>query len=1021
MVIYARDSEQSMTIPVPSSVAGHVDITYGLESSSLQPPSGSSHSESFQISTVAGVTGYQPYMGIPRGEHGRFGIPDFKWLVGRYTIPVVDIRTVEGGSNLNRWMTAFIATTYDDNHNNLPITRLLGRKVSIWESTDSANWSDPNHSSWKIWFVGRITNVSLSDLLTYSLEVTDSFSEWNSEVFDGIPLTNLIHSSSFGSGIGWETTSPVGGVTEDIYSAYQTSGSNTALTVPKMAQNVSNFVFGNCQGVEAAHFYNATDGTPPSGSNHHWYHFTKGSGVDPSTLREITYSDGMAAFLTGTGDSREIAIVFNASKVLIGLFSIYKKMVTTDGKVQELYLDDLYQDSTYTPPLIGALYSTITPIYVGTYTLPGKMYIGPISPAAFIQDLCNGAYSKSILKKPGIPGDLTTIARQIPLVIDDEYNRLNGEYNCLFVRSAAGQLMTTIEEVLNSFGYGYAIEPSGSLPGTSTICPYSQLRLFRIRDDISTAGLITITDADVNTNTPPITEFILKPITNISSTSYQVNERAATVSGGTTTFNAPTEVKNIYNLIYQDGDVYKAVNETALDFNGMRVIKNYVEIGVQHADNLISRMGEFIMGKMNTRLTRFGWNPQLVTLSLKRSAAIDALRIGDAAIINVSTLPNSFTTRRGGNKIMQILGKSTSGVIATLRLIDVSSVIVSDPPSINPLSMRGAYEVVAGITGSSAPESKVEVGVACILSTDTPVATNNDSRWGAIVGGQIVFTTAHPSESVSVGIFPTNNRVYVRARTLYQGDIDKCIPSDWVYNNAQATPQYIQVPALAAPTDIAVSAISANQATITWVNTNTNCRIEVLVASPISGDYVSETILSAGSTTTQVVGLNLHASTEQKVGVRYLDIFGGYSPMAEIVFTATGAVETLPVPTMYVFYTGPIVPVEPPSPAGLGTVWHSANPGIECPSATGNLVLGWSYTGTPTITDRVDVDVIYNGAGWTSLVTDWPLSQNYMSQIYYRKQGSDSETFDVRVTYLTTVVTSGETTHSVNSTPCPAV
>ena len=1008
--VFDKNSEITMSVSIPGTTAGTIDLRYGFETGSLQPPSGSSHSQSFQIATTQGITGYQAYMGLPQGEHGRFDTSTFQWTVGRFSIPVGDFKTDAG--NANRWMTAFIATTNDSRGNNLPTTRLLGRKVAIWESTDSANWSNPNHSSWKIWFVGRITNVTLSNLLTYTVEVSDSYPDWNGEIFGGIPQMQYLHSSSLGPSVIWETTTPAGGLTNNLWSAHPTSGSwsdNTLSSyLPFIPMSSSGFTGGHISKKEEnSPWYNYAD----SGSNHHHRRFTPAFGT-PGINRSYVYEEGgMFEHITGTTEARHLAAIYTWGETFIGILGVWQIVLNDTGGIGEIWMDDLYQDSSYTPISESLLPQYPIDCKVVLYQIPGKTWVGPISPAKHLQDICNGAYSTGFRKHVSDPTNFDSVIKQIPLVTDSVYDTLDKEYNCLFAYTQATDAMPVIESILNSFGYGYCIEPVEKIG--AVVAPYNQMRLFSVNDNVTTAGLYTITDADVVASIAPQVDFTLKPVTTIN-TKFYVEQQNVYASTDTTTERHPTTmVTNPRNIIYQDGDVYKATNSLALDFNGMRVVSTAQRAAA--TTNLKNTAERFVINKANTRGNRFGWNPNIVTLTCNRSTDINALKIGGYVITNITTLPNSFVTRRGGLKIMQILGKTSIGVTTTLKLMDVSRIDVAAPPVVGGIRVMHTYQALVDITGSAASQSRVEVQMANLPSASGYVHATS-SLWTGLP--PVYFNSASASQSVMLGNYPTDTDISVRARTVWDSTSDKLIPSAWVTSSMNP----FHTPALTAATTLTITNISAAQATMNWVNTNDDLRVEIHKASPPTASYEWVTILPAGTTTHTLTGLDFDADPQHKVMVRYIDAFSGYSPWLEGSFTASGSLATLPVPNILLFYSGTYVPPDTSSVSLQSGCWYYCYTSAECPTVAGNLTLGWGYNGHPTVSDTVDIYISHDsGSNWSAVRSSWPMGSNYISDFYLRKTGTTEQFVNVKVVYGAQEETGSITSHMVNSTPCPAV
>src|SRR5439155_25189 len=69
------------------------------ETTLLTPIAGAPHSDPFKIATRTGISGFQPYMGLPSGRRGRIDLLSKKTDVGEITFDIIDVRTVVGGGN----------------------------------------------------------------------------------------------------------------------------------------------------------------------------------------------------------------------------------------------------------------------------------------------------------------------------------------------------------------------------------------------------------------------------------------------------------------------------------------------------------------------------------------------------------------------------------------------------------------------------------------------------------------------------------------------------------------------------------------------------------------------------------------------------------------------------------------------------------------------------------------------------------------------------------------------------------
>src|ERR1051326_7846401 len=82
--------------------------TDATEATVLTPVSGAPHGDAFKVATAEGVSGFKSYMGMPSGRRGRIDVLSKKTDTGEISFEVLDQRTTPGGSNAQRWVTAFV-------------------------------------------------------------------------------------------------------------------------------------------------------------------------------------------------------------------------------------------------------------------------------------------------------------------------------------------------------------------------------------------------------------------------------------------------------------------------------------------------------------------------------------------------------------------------------------------------------------------------------------------------------------------------------------------------------------------------------------------------------------------------------------------------------------------------------------------------------------------------------------------------------------------------------------------------
>lgn len=162
-----------LTVYAPRSV----DPT---ESTPLTPAAGAPHGDPFVVTTIQGVAGAKPYLDIPTARGAVIDALNKKSTVSSLTVRVLDARVTTGGSNAQRWVTAFTGDTSGGN-------QLLGRLVRIVESLDGGvTFPVP-------YYTGRISAPATAGKLWTSLALKGLEDDLDVDIFVGDPAA-AVHS-----------------------------------------------------------------------------------------------------------------------------------------------------------------------------------------------------------------------------------------------------------------------------------------------------------------------------------------------------------------------------------------------------------------------------------------------------------------------------------------------------------------------------------------------------------------------------------------------------------------------------------------------------------------------------------------------------------------------------------------------------------------------------------------------------------------------------------------------------------
>lgn len=117
----------TLLLPVYRATVYAPKSTDATETTVLTPIAGAPHTDAFKIATAEGVFGFKSYMGMPSGRRGRIDVLSKKTDIGQLGFDVLDQRTTPGGSNAQRWVTAFIG-------DNRGLVRFVRLKCFVEES-----------------------------------------------------------------------------------------------------------------------------------------------------------------------------------------------------------------------------------------------------------------------------------------------------------------------------------------------------------------------------------------------------------------------------------------------------------------------------------------------------------------------------------------------------------------------------------------------------------------------------------------------------------------------------------------------------------------------------------------------------------------------------------------------------------------------------------------------------------------------------------------------------------------------
>lgn len=835
------------------NLAYRMTVYAGLYSSTdttiLTPAAGASHSDSFRIATKTGISGFLPYMEIPRGKRGSLSVPTQKLDVGTYTVDILDKRV--STSNANRWVSAFFGNVSGK-------MEIVGKKAFIEESTDGG-------STWLPFFVGQIVDVSLGNALKVSITIKDNVNYLKEKLFTEYPRVD--------------------------YGIYKTL---VPATLSKTVTNEQgNGVFFRSTGINFDSL-----GKFPGIVDRAELIVSKAGLNDLRNIWPLELTNGRTQAYFGLGgrttDMRAL-IRIGGTEYIFGV---------------EFVTFPVNSNSTATPPKIIAV--TIFPIIaddggVGTFNdLPS----GTISDGEFwlftYNDKENGVFlvnNWDTILKDTLEGKFyqpmkvngtfipTSILQYRSVAYDSGsiaaiMSSSNIPRPAFYVDKSVSAVEWMEKNLLMPYSVGYTMEPA-----VISSVPQCVLRFFNTTAPVSASNLLTLGETDVVTSTPswnaarPVNRIEVTHYTEVETrTTQDISEGSQQLIHGTRTIENKTTILN--ELSVDDG------SETfEVDMNGLRAFSNIITPLSQSTWNQtdVDYRQRRVYDLARNILNRFkAGSPNIVVTTL-RNANTNSMRVGDFINVELSVLPNQATHARGGTRIMQILSKYASGMNYEMELLDSGINQRMAAPTIGSLSSPAIGTVSASVTTTENAVVNVQYAAVDLSGSQPP---ENSNAW--VMAS--LSTINNITKTIAFDNVPEGRTIYVRARTESPYNEDLKLPSRWVSGGS------INLTNITTPSSVSVSNITARSAVITWTNTNTRFPIDVYMASPAGVLTQRVATLPAGSTVYLASGLHLNTSTSHRVGIRYTDPYLGFGSFATADFTATGSVPKLDAPAAIKLY-----------------------------------------------------------------------------------------------------------------------
>jgi hypothetical protein len=712
-----------------------VDAT---EATVLTPRAGAAHSDAFQVASIAGVSGYQPYLDLPTGRKGRFDPLTRQRDVGAIDVCVLDKRT-EATSNLTRWMTAFVANVAGQFH-------LQGLKAQLDLSTDGG-------SSWATYYTGRVHRIVFDDTygLKWRITIREMSDELTFDVFGSRP-----HGSASSASVSqlWPIAPSTLG--------YGPWGAMDRQVPMKVSSDTSASKMG--LEVNTAVAFDAS-----------W-------NVMSAALRErATGAQGV------TPTYRARARVKFTSGALSGQTKEYwLGMAVTQfaaSRASQIYFLECLPvhsaDPAYAAPQAVAV-TCLVSIVAMDATDNAPIYIDTAHPVQILKDILDGYYGT--LNANG------TVARTYPYDASS-FTALLADATIPTARFVVTKRWKAIEfieqQLLAPFGLGYRLNAAG------------QVVVFDARVPASLAGLVTLGEADMEAGSVSWEQTREGAISRLDVTYYEdkwLGNTSVLGIQGDTYEGRPTLIESFPRTVVYTGTDFGAqdvgAKTHAIDATGLRTTPlDNDKVGLLPRSVWLAR---YLDALAEDYRRPWATGPSTITARLRRTATVNALAEGQVLLVDLDAVPDAASTQRGGVRLARILELTDNKLTVEPVLLDLGRNAMATSPTIGTLGTDASDDshlVTVPITLNAAGED-VEVWYNVTATSVGARPADTDAGW--------TFGQRAVASSTYILRVPSGARVWVRARSVPV--TNEAIPSAWAYASTYQDTAALTAPTLVSVT-----------------------------------------------------------------------------------------------------------------------------------------------------------------------------------------------------------------------------
>lgn len=774
--------------------------------------------------TVQATAEAKPYLAeVPTGIRGELDVLSASTSIGRLTLRNIDkrISDTDPQDNLERWFTAFTGsdTGYD---------RLRGCKIVVHESLDDG-------VTWTTFYTGRINGWKVDKHNEFILDVRDGADELKYKIFAGKP-------SSSATDVQMNRLWPLG-----LDSAY-----GTTATSPK-ATGEFNTGSGKTRTIDKiTGTWNFVTKTLIGGAD-------MSAGVNGFLLIRSLNQQALLRYTSGTVTDKAFRV-----RSIFGFKTGNKYGI---GKLQIEELDSGHPDYVAFPT--SGESCTLSIVHDGPPTEAKPIFINTIHPAQLLKDLLDGHYG--LLDDSGdpqwtIPYDSTAMTA---LINDGSFPK------CRFQIKEEAELGDWLDEyLLKPFGIALRFDPDGTLVPIDIRIP-SNLSVPTIDTDDLVEGVVPRWEATGKAVTKVVSKWIAE------SRLVSVDEFRAI---GDRVPDVPTsrfvEVENELITLNLTSSIDLGDKSTKINAAGYRSLTT--EHG--YGSTIGTWVARHLARRANDIMLQFSRGSARAIFSTRRVASVSGVNLllpGDYRVVDIDTLPDPSTNKRGGPRLMQCISREEDGDQINFIMLDSGVNVTAAVPTFTSIGLTSGdaqYSVDCALL-QNVSDDRIEVEYAV---TETSVSTRpvEDSELWTHGGYQ------RTDGTLVIGGLQAGKRIWGRARSRPSGvDSGRQQPSAWVFPASPAG-GYIDTSTITAPSALNESSITGKSAVLAWTNGDANLATELFVVQDggtLSDNYIA--ILPAGSSKARIENLSL--STTYDWGVRHVEPSGGVSAIIEDTFITT--------------------------------------------------------------------------------------------------------------------------------------